>query len=105
VRSLRRARDAIKATSDIRQEEIAALRKHVLAVELEAERIEQALLYRAAAQSMTAGASHGADAASADAAIAANVQMFLQSKAGPAGRIDRALPAALIAAAANMVNS
>jgi uncharacterized protein (TIGR02444 family) len=95
VKSLRRARDAIKTTSDV-DEEAGALRQHVLAVELEAEQVEQALLYRAALQGVAGSASHG------DAAIYQNVAMFLQTKAR-VGRSDPALPAALIAAAADAV--
>jgi uncharacterized protein (TIGR02444 family) len=97
VKSLRHAREAVKEASDIRQAEIGALREQVLAVELEAERIEQALLYRAALNVA------GSVSESADAAIRQNVKMFLQSKAR-AGRADPALPAALIAAAAKMGN-
>jgi uncharacterized protein (TIGR02444 family) len=95
VKPLRHARDAIKATRNIMDEEIGALRQDVLTLELRAERIEQALLYQAAAAGLSGSASH-----SADAAIRANVHLYLHSKAGAAGRSDPVLPAALIAAAA-----
>ena len=94
VKPLRRVRDTIKGSADSVEEDIGALRKKVLAAELDAERIEQALLYQAALESLSGVAAH-------TAALRANVQMFLQLKARLANRPDSALPAILLAAAAH----
>lgn len=91
VKPLRRVRDTIKSRADFVDEDIGALRKKVLAAELDAERIEQALLYQAALESLPEAAAH--------AAIRANVLLFLQLKARAANRLEPALPVALIAAA------
>jgi uncharacterized protein (TIGR02444 family) len=96
VKPLRRARDAIKGRADSADEGVAALRGRVLSVELDAERIEQALLYRAALERLPEAAPHAA-------ALRANALMFLQLKARLADRPDPALPAALLAAAARFV--
>ena len=96
VKPLRRARDAIKGRADSVDEGVAALRGRVLSVELDAERIEQALLYRAALESLPEAAPHAA-------ALRANALMFLQLKARLADRPDPALPAALLASAAQAV--
>jgi uncharacterized protein (TIGR02444 family) len=93
VKPLRRARDAIKGRADSVEEGVAALRKKVLAAELDAEQIEQALLHQAALESLPEVTLH-------TAALRANVLMFLQLKARLANRLDPALPAALLAAAA-----
>ena len=93
VKPLRRARDAIKGSAESVEEGVAALRGRVLSVELDAERIEQALLYQAALESLPEATPH-------TAALRANVLMFLQLKARLANRLDPALPAALLAAAA-----
>jgi uncharacterized protein (TIGR02444 family) len=94
VKPLRRARDAIKGSADSAEEGIAALRGRVLSVERDAERIEQALLHRAAVESLPEASPH--------AALRANVLLFLQLKARLANRLDPALPAALLAAAAQV---
>jgi uncharacterized protein (TIGR02444 family) len=94
VKPLRRVRDTVKGRADSLDEDIGALRKKVLAAELDAERIEQALLYRAALESSPEAAPHAA-------AIRANVLLFLQLKARAANRLEPALPVALLAAAAD----
>jgi uncharacterized protein (TIGR02444 family) len=98
VKPLRGVRDTLKSRADFVDDEIGALRKQVLSVELGAERIEQALLYQAAAQRMPEAAAH-----IAAAAMRANILTYLQSKAGAADRRDPALPAALVAAAAKAI--
>ena len=97
VKPLRGVRDTVKSRADFADNEMGALRARVLAVELDAERIEQALLYRAALQSMPGAL------ADAVAATRANVLTYLQSKTRAAHRGDPALPAALLAAAAKAV--
>ena len=94
VKPLRRVRDTIKSRADYVEADIGALRKKVLDAELDAECIEQALLYQAAVKSPPEAAPHAA-------AMRANVQTFLQSKARAAGRLAPALPAVLLAAAAD----
>jgi uncharacterized protein (TIGR02444 family) len=96
VKPLRRVRDTVKGGAAV-DEDIGALRKKVLDAELDAERIEQALLYQAALESPPEAASH------ASTAMLANVLLFLQSKARAANRLEPALPAALLAAAADTV--
>jgi len=95
VKPLRRVRDTIKGRADFAEEDIGALRGQVLSVERGAERIEQALLYQAALQTLPEAGPHMADA------MQANVLTLLRSKAGLADRRDPALPAALLTAAAN----
>jgi uncharacterized protein (TIGR02444 family) len=95
VKPLRRVRDTIKRRADFAEADIGALRGQVLSVELGAERIEQALLYQAALQTLPGTGPH-----TADAAMRANVLMLLQAKARGADCRDPALPAALLAAAA-----
>ena len=97
VKPLRGVRDTIKGRADFVEADMVALRSQVLAVELGAERIEQALLYQAALQSMPAAGAHTA------AAMRANILTYLQSKARLANRSDPVLPAALLAAAAKAV--
>ena len=94
VKPLRGVRDALKGRADFVEADIGALRSQVLAVELGAERIEQALLYQAVLPSKPEAAPHTA------AAMRANILTYLQSKARAAERGDPALPAALLAAAA-----
>jgi uncharacterized protein (TIGR02444 family) len=95
VKPLRGVRDTLKSRADFVEADIGALRSQVLSVELGAERIEQAMLYRAVLQNMPAAA-----AQSADAAMRANILMYLQTKARAAHRGDPAPPAALLTAAA-----
>jgi uncharacterized protein (TIGR02444 family) len=94
VKPLRGVRDTLKGRADFVEDEMGALRGRVLSVELDAERIEQALLYQAALQTLPKAAPHAA------AAMRANVLTYLQSKARGADHRDPALPAALLAAAA-----
>jgi uncharacterized protein (TIGR02444 family) len=98
VKPLRGVRDTLKSRADFVETDIGALRGRVLSVELDAERIEQALLYQAALPSMPEAAPHAA----ADA-MRANILTYLQSKARAAHRGDPALPATLLAAAAEAV--
>ncbi|MGZ6254305.1 MAG: TIGR02444 family protein, partial [Candidatus Binataceae bacterium] len=97
VKPLRLARDTLKGRADFAETDIGALRGRVLSVELDAEQIEQALLFQAALQNMPEAAPHTA------AAVRANVLTYLQSKAPAADRGDPVLPAALLAAAEAVV--
>jgi uncharacterized protein (TIGR02444 family) len=96
VKPLRRVRDTLKSRADFVEEDIGALRGQVLSVELGAERIEQALLYQAALQTLPEAGPH-----IASAAMRANVLTLLQLKEHSGDRRDPALPAALLAAAAS----
>jgi uncharacterized protein (TIGR02444 family) len=98
VKPLRGVRDTLKGRADFVEADIGALRKQVLSVELGAERIEQALLYQAVLQVLPEAAEH-----TAAAAMSANILTYLESKARLANRSDPALPAALLAAAADAV--
>jgi uncharacterized protein (TIGR02444 family) len=98
VKPLRRVRDTVKGRADSVHEDIGALRKKVLAAELDAERIEQALLYQAALENLPEAAPH-----TVATAMRANVLTFLQSKSRAANRSEPALPPALLAAAAEAI--
>jgi uncharacterized protein (TIGR02444 family) len=75
VRILRGVRDAIKPMPETAEDEVKALRKRILAVELQSEQIEQALLFQASAQrTLTATAD------SVEEAVRTNLRTFLLSK-------------------------
>jgi hypothetical protein len=75
VRTLRGVRDAIKPMPETAEDEVKALRKRILAVELQSEQIEQALLFQASAQrTLTATAD------SVEEAVRTNLRTFLLSK-------------------------
>jgi uncharacterized protein (TIGR02444 family) len=76
VRPLRAARDAMKVMPEMAHEDIRALRKQILEVELRTEQIQQALLFQAVTDRPRAPT-----AASEDKAVRANLRTFLQSKA------------------------
>jgi uncharacterized protein (TIGR02444 family) len=77
VRPLRSARRGIKAIADATEEDVAALRKDVAALELRAEQIAQAMLYRLAP-------TFGEPVASASAeAIHRNVAALLGERSAP----------------------
>ena len=76
VRPLRVARDAMKAMPEIAHDDVKALRKQILEVELRAEQIQQALLFQAIADRPLAPTDD-----SKDAAVRANLRTFLESKA------------------------
>jgi uncharacterized protein (TIGR02444 family) len=101
VKPLRGVRDTIKGRADNIEEDIGALRRQALSVELGAEQIEQALLYQAVSQAALQSPTEAAPDAAA--AMRANVTMFLQLKARAADRRGPALPAALLAAAGQAV--
>jgi uncharacterized protein (TIGR02444 family) len=75
VRALRAARDAIKPMPEIAEDDVKALREQILAVELQSEQIEQALLFQANTQRMLKAAGE-----SPQAAVRTNLRTFLLSK-------------------------
>jgi uncharacterized protein (TIGR02444 family) len=75
VRALRGARDAMKPMPEMAEDEVKALRKQILAVELRSEQIEQALLFQASTRrTLTATMD------SAEEAVRTNLRTFLLSK-------------------------
>jgi uncharacterized protein (TIGR02444 family) len=76
VRALRAARDAMKAIPEMGHNDVKALRKQILEVELRAEQIQQALQFQAITDRPLA-----TTADSKDAAVRANLRTFLESKA------------------------
>jgi len=76
VRPLRVARDAMKAMPEMGHNDIKALRKQILEVELRAEQMEQALLFQAMADRPLATTPDNEDEA-----VRANLRTFLESKA------------------------
>jgi uncharacterized protein (TIGR02444 family) len=75
VCALRGARDAIKPMPEMAEDDVKALRERILAVELQSEQIEQALLFQASGQRTLA-----ATADSAGEAVRTNLRTFLLSK-------------------------
>ena len=76
VRPLRAARDAMKAMPEMAHDDVKALRKQVLEVELRAEQMEQALLFQAVTDRPLA-----TTADSRDEAVRANLRTVLEMKA------------------------
>ena len=76
VGPLRAARNAMKAMPEMAHEDVKALRKQILEVELRAEQIQQALLFQAITDRPLAPT-----AESKDAAVRTNLRTFLESKA------------------------
>jgi uncharacterized protein (TIGR02444 family) len=76
VHPLRAARDAMKAMPEMAHDDVKALRKQVLEVELRAEQIQQALLFHAVTDRPLAATADGKDEA-----VRANLCTFLESKA------------------------
>jgi len=75
VDPLRAARDAMKAMPEMAHDDVKALRKQILDVELGAEQMEQALLFQAFTDRPLA-----ATADREDEAVRANLRTFLESK-------------------------
>jgi uncharacterized protein (TIGR02444 family) len=75
VGPLRAARDALKAMPEMAHDDVKALRKQVLEVELRAEQMEQALLFQAVTDRPLA-----TTADSQDEAVRANLRTFLKLK-------------------------
>jgi uncharacterized protein (TIGR02444 family) len=92
VRPLRAVRQAMKPMPEMTDDAVIKLRKDIAAAELHGEQIEQAILFGAAAK-----ISDGANAASGEQAVSANVIAFVQRSATGAATIKP--PRLLIAAA------
>jgi uncharacterized protein (TIGR02444 family) len=86
IAPLRAVRRSIKTVPDAAQDTVAALRQDVAALELRAEQVEQAMLYRTIASSK-----RSSGLASAEVAIRLNIALLL--------RKDTELPERLVAAA------
>jgi uncharacterized protein (TIGR02444 family) len=76
VRPLRTARDAMTAMPEMAHNDVKALRKQILEVELRAEQMEQALLFQAVTDRPPATIVD-----SKDEAVRANLRTVLESKA------------------------
>lgn len=93
VRPLRAVRQTMKPMPEMADEAVKELRKEIAAVELEAEQIEQALLF----DNTDALSTGAATADDAETAIRANITAFVQRNATDAAAMPA--PLSLIAAA------
>ncbi len=96
VRPMRAARQSLKTMPEMEQDAVNELRKDIAKIELRAEQIEQALLFKSTRELVD-----GADGGKKEQAIRRNVTAFLQHKIPPAAAAKAKIaPAECLIAAA-----